>query len=398
VKLASLPPSPPLPDHHHPGSDGRLVVVSTDLRRAVDASRIAPTLTTALQRWDVAGPALGELADRLERGELAGFGFDPASALAPLPRAPEWLIGATFTTHRRLLAAARDTGPSPAPAGFPPVLRGASDSFRSPTDDIAGYRMDDRIDFNGGFGVVVDDVPRGITVERAADHIKLVVLLNDVSLRAHAERELGAGAAPINAAPATTLAPVAVSPDELGPSWEACRVHRRLLVEVNGQWFGHPDGSGMSHGFDELIAYCARTRQLAAGTVLGSGTVSTADPSAGTACIAERRARELLSRGEPSTPFLTYGDRVRLRVEDDRGHSIFGPIDQVCQPAAMQRPSTEPPPVPPIGEVRRTGGDAAATWPGDDQEPLTRRPAQPTGSGHPRLGDPSGTAGTESES
>lgn len=275
------------------------------------------------------------LAEGLESGGLAGFGFNPRAVLAPLPRAPQWLNGSVFENHLALMAQIFSPERPHEARATPLVYQGASDDLRSPTDDIAGHRIDEQIDFSGEFGVILDEVPMGTSADNAGAHIKLMVLLNDVSLRAYTGPEMSGGFGFINAKPATAFAPVAVTPDELGPAWSRFRVHLSIQIALNGHWFGHPNGSAMDFGFDELIAHCARTRRLSAGTIIGAGTVSNADRSVGSACIAERRAIEASDDGTPSTSFLAFGDRVRMLVEDDEERSIFGSIDQICQPALV---------------------------------------------------------------
>jgi len=304
------------------------MIVSRDLRRAVDASDIAPTLLAAIEQWAEVSSALLDRFDRLEAGAIDAVRFDAAGALAPLPRAPQWLDGSVFTTHLDLMAQALHPEKPNEPSEFPFVYQGASDDLRGPTDPIAGYRLDEGIDFEGEFGVIVDDVPMRVGADEAIEHIRLLVLINDVSLRAYAGREITVGFGFLNAKPSTAFAPIAVTPDELGGAWSGGRVQLPLHVERSGAWFGHPHGSEMTFHFGELIAHAARTRRLSAGTIIGSGTVSNADRSVGSACIAERRAIEIIEHGTPSTTFLGDGEAVRIEVLDDSGSSVFGEIDQ----------------------------------------------------------------------
>lgn len=320
MKLATLSSANP---------DGRLVVVSSDMSRCVAADDVAPTLLDAIQRWDEVASALRDRFDRLVDGDLQGSSaFDPAMALAPLPRAPQWLDGSVFTTHLDLMAQALHPDKPNEPSEFPFIYQGASDDLRGATDPIVGYHLDEGIDFEGEFGVVVDDVPMRTTPETALEHVRLLVLINDVSLRAYAAREITVGFGFLNAKPSTAFAPVAVTPDELGGAWRDGRVHLPLRVERSGEWFGHPHGREMTFHFGELIAHAARTRRLSAGSIIGSGTVSNADHSVGSACIAERRAIDIIDSGAPTTPFLTDGETVRMEVLADDGASVFGAIDQ----------------------------------------------------------------------
>lgn len=320
MKFATLPSTTP---------DGRLVVVSRDLRRAVAADDIAATLLDAVERWDDVVEQLADLADRLEAGTAEdAFDFDPGEALAPLPRAPQWLDGSVFQNHLDLMAMALHPDRPNDPPEFPWMYQGASDDFRGPSDPIAGYRLDEGIDFEGEFGVVTGDVPMRTSADDALDRVRLLVLINDVSLRAYAGPEVRTGFGFLTAKPSTAFAPVAVTPDELGDAWRDGRVHLPMHVERSGEWFGHPHGREMTFHFGELIARGALTRRLSAGTIVGSGTVSNADPSAGSACIAERRAIEIIADGAPTTTFLDDGEHVRIEVRDDDGHSIFGEISQ----------------------------------------------------------------------
>jgi fumarylacetoacetate (FAA) hydrolase len=320
MKLASL---------RDGGPDGRLLVVSRDLTRAVAADDIAPTLLDAVGRWEETAPRLLARFEELEAGAVGGqFELDPSALAAPLPRSPQWLDGSVFQNHLDLMARALHPDRPNPPAELPWVYQGASDDFRGPCDDIAGYRFDEGIDFEAEIGVVVDEVPMRVIAADALDHVRLLVLINDVSLRAYAGPEVRVGFGFINAKPSTAFAPVAVTPDEVGAAWRDGRLHLPVRVERSGEWFGHPHGGAMTYGFGELIAHVARTRRLSAGTIVGSGTVSNADPAAGSACIAERRAIETIEHGAPATPFLGDGEEVRIEVLDDAGASIFGPIDQ----------------------------------------------------------------------
>lgn len=317
--------------------DGRLVVVSRDLTRAVDASAIAPNLLTALQDWRLYEPFLQKLYQQLNAGlATTAFDFDPAQAAAPLPRAPQWCDASAFLNHARLMEKAFNTDPIPDADTIPLMYQGASDDFLGAADDIPLPDEAHGIDFEGEFGVIVDHVPMSCPADKALGRIALLVQINDVSLRSFGPREMRTGFGFLHAKPSSSFAPVAITPDELGSAWEDARVKLPLRIEYNGQWFGHPNGAEMNFGFDRLIAHAALTRKLTAGTLIGSGTVSNADRSAGSACIAERRAIELIEQGASKTPFMRFGDRVRMQATAADGSAPFGAIDQrvVQAPAA----------------------------------------------------------------
>ena len=314
--------------------DGRLVVVSRDLTRAADAAAIAPTLLTAVESWSVSAPRLQAIYDRLnEQRKDGGFAFEPRQAAAPLPRAPQWCDGSAFLNHGALMQRAFNLPPIPDVERIPLMYQGGSDDMLGPHDDIAALDEAHGIDFEGEFGVIVGDVPMGAPPSRAAQCILLLVQINDVSLRAFAPREMRTGFGFFQAKPSSSFAPAAVTPDELGAAWQNHRVHLDLRVDYNGAWFGNPDGGGMHFGFDELIAHAAGTRRLSAGTIVGSGTVSTAGGAKGSACIAERRAIEAIEHGSPRTPFMKFGDRVCMEARRPDG-PVFGAIDQRIVQAA----------------------------------------------------------------
>ncbi|WP_371764555.1 fumarylacetoacetate hydrolase family protein [Massilia sp.] len=309
--------------------DGRLMVVSRDLRRAVDAGTIAPNLLLALERWDSAAPALRRLSDMLNEGTAAGaFDFEPQRCMAPLPRTFQWCDASAFLNHGRLMERAFNTPPIPDFDTVPVMYQGASDDFLGPHDDVPLPDEVLGIDFEGEFGVVVGKVPMGATPAQALAAVRLVVQLNDWSLRALGPREMKSGFGFLQAKPSTSFAPVAVTPDELGDAWRDGRVHLDLDVEWNGERFGHPNGGEMNFGFGDLVAHAARTRRLGAGTIVGSGTVSNADRAVGSACIAERRVIEIIDHGAPRTQFMRFGDRVRMCARGADGAAPFGVIDQ----------------------------------------------------------------------
>jgi len=309
--------------------DGRLLVVSRDLRRAADAGTIAPNLLMALERWNSAAPDLQRLSDMLNEGAAANsFAFEPHRCMAPLPRTFQWCDASAFLNHGRLMERAFNTPPIPDFDTIPVMYQGASDDFLGPHDDVPLPDEALGIDFEGEFGVVVDRVPMGATPAQALSAVRLVVQLNDWSLRALGPREMKSGFGFLQAKPSTSFAPVAVTPDELGDTWSDGRVHLDLEVEWNGAPFGHPNGREMNFGFGELVAHAAHTRRLGAGTIVGSGTVSNADRAVGSACIAERRVVEIIDHGEPRTGFMRFGDRVRMCARDGKGDTPFGGVEQ----------------------------------------------------------------------
>ena len=309
--------------------DGRLAVVSRDLARAAPASTIAPTLQAALDDWARAKPALEALARELDAGRAGEFAFDPARALAPLPRAYHWVDGSAYVNHVELVRKARG---ATMPESFwtdPLVYQGGSDDLLPPTADVPFASEDWGIDLEGEVAVVTDDVPAGTDAAAARGHIQLVMLVNDWSLRNLIPNELAKGFGFYQSKPATAFSPVAVTPDELGPAWKDAKVHLPLTVHLNGELFGRPNaGVDMTFDFGQLIAHAAKTRRLGAGSIVGSGTVSNRDRTAGSTCLAERRMLETLEQGRPRTSFLSFGDRVRIEMFDNNGDSIFGAIDQ----------------------------------------------------------------------
>jgi len=315
--------------------DGRLVVVSRDLRRAATAAPAAPTLQTALDDWARTRPLLEALARELESGSTNASAFDPHQTLAPLPRAYHWVDGSAYVNHVELVRKARG---ATMPESFwtdPLVYQGGSDDLLPPTGDVPFASEDWGIDLEGEVAVVTDDVPMGVDPGAARGHIQLLMLVNDWSLRNLIPNELAKGFGFYQSKPATAFSPVAVTPDELGPAWRDGKVHLPLTVHLNGELFGRPNaGVDMTFDFGQLIAHAAKTRRLGAGSIVGSGTVSNRDRSAGSTCLAERRMLETLEHGKPATPFLSFGDRVRIEMFDAGGDSIFGAIDQRVVKAA----------------------------------------------------------------
>ena len=310
--------------------DGRLLLVSRDHRLAVAAPSIAASLLDAVTRWDEVQLRLQAVSDALDAGRAEGaFAFDPRACEAPLPRSPQWLDASAFLNHSNLMDQAFNKPPPPLVDTVPMMYQGASDDFLGPHDDVPLPSEDDGIDFEGEFGVVCGPVPMAVTPEAALSCVRLLVQINDWSLRALGPHEMKTGFGFLQAKPSTAFAPIAVTPDELGPAWQDGRVHLALHVQWNGERFGEPHGGEMHFHFGELIAHAARTRRLKAGSIVGSGTVSNVARAAGSACIAERRVIEKIDTGQIRTPFMKFGDRVRMqaRFEDGR-EGPFGVIDQ----------------------------------------------------------------------
>lgn len=317
--------------------DGRLLVVSRDLHLALDASAVAPNLLAALRDWDRCAPALQVLYEQLNTGRAtAAFPFEPRHCAAPLPRAPQWCDGSAFLNHGRLMERAFNIAPQPDAESIPLMYQGASDDFLGPHQDVPLPSEADGIDFEGEFGVIVGPVPMGCPPEQAEQAIRLLVLINDWSLRALGPREMRSGFGFLQAKPSCSFAPVAVTPDELDGAWRDGRVQLRLQVRWNGQHFGEPHGGEMGFSFGQLIAHAARTRRLSAGCVLGSGTVSNRERAAGSACIAERRVIELLDHGQTQTGFMKFGDRVQMQACFDDGRP--GPFGLIEQQVVEARP------------------------------------------------------------
>jgi len=310
--------------------DGTLVVVDKALRHCVPAKAVAPGLRAAVEAWDQTAPLLADLADELEAGKRKDARpFDPAQCAAPLPRAFQFVDGSAYVHHMELVRKARG---AEMPESFwtdPLMYQGLSNSFLGARDDIAVEDQSWGIDFEGEIAVIVDDVPKAVPAGDAARHIKLIALLNDVSLRGLIPGELSKGFGFVHSKPASSFSPVAVTPDELGAAWGGTRLHLPLRCQVNGRLIGAPNaGRDMTFDFAQLIAHAARTRRLTAGTIVGSGTVSNVDRTAGSACLAEVRMIETINSGAPRTDFLRFGDTVRIDMTDSAGASIFGAIEQ----------------------------------------------------------------------
>ena len=337
MKLASL----------NSGRDGRLVVVSRDLAWCCAADAIAPTLQAALDDWGRIAPRLEVLARDVEHQTVPLERFHEREAASPLPRAYQWADGSAYINHVELVRKARG---AEVPESFyhdPLMYQGGSDSFLAPRGTIPLADPAWGCDLEGEIAVITDDVPIGVSAEAAAGHIKLIMLCNDVSLRNLIPAELAKGFGFFQSKPSSAFSPVAVTPDELGDAWRDARVHLPLIIDVNGKPFGRADaGVDATFSLADLVAHAAKTRPLAAGTIIGSGTVSNrdagggpgrpvADGGLGYSCIAEIRMIETIARGEPTTPFLARGDTVSIEMHDASGHSIFGRIEQnVAAPEA----------------------------------------------------------------
>jgi len=312
------------------GRDGALVVVSRDLTRAVRVKGVAPTLQTALDNWETISPELESVYYLLNKGEMADvFPLDFLQLASPLPRAYQWADGSAYLNHVELVRKARGAELPDNLRTDPLMYQGGSDGFLGPFDPIPVASEDWGIDFEAEVTVITDDVPMGVTPQEASEHIKFVMLANDVSLRNLIPNELAKGFGFFHGKPASAFSPVAVSPDELGTAWDGRKLNLPLSTWFNGKLFGNPDaGADMAFDFPTLIVHAAKTRSLAAGSIIGSGTVSNRDRTRGCSCIAERRMIEIIEKGTPITPFMRFGDRVRIEMFDSEGRSIFGAIDQ----------------------------------------------------------------------
>ncbi len=312
------------------GRDGMLGVVSRDLKTYVAVPHIAHSLQDAMDDWAHTAPRLMRVYDLLNEGSAEGARpFDAAECASPLPRAYQWADGSAYVTHVELVRKARGAEMPPSFWTDPLMYQGGSDSFIGPRDPILAGDEEWGIDFEGEVAIITDDVPMGVSAGAAEKHIKLLMLVNDVSLRNLIPGELGKGFGFFHSKPASAFSPVAVTPDELGEAWSDTKVHLPLKVDLNGENFGAPNaGNDMTFSFAQLIAHAAKTRFLGAGTIIGSGTVSNTDRSRGSACLAERRMLETIDNGKPATPFMKFGDTIRMEMLARDGASIFGAIDQ----------------------------------------------------------------------
>ncbi len=321
MKLASLKQG---------GRDGSLIVVARDLSRALRADGIAPTLQAALDDWQRIAPRLNALAEALQAGTVAGsFALDCSALAAPLPRAYEFVDGSAYLPHVERVRKARGAEMPPSFYTDPLMYQATSAGFYGPRDPLLAASEDWGIDMEAEVIVVTDDVPMGVTPAQASAHIQLLGLVNDVSLRNLIPAELAKGFGFLQSKPRSALSPVLVTPDELGAAWRDDKLHLPMRTWINGQWFGAAEcGEDMQFSFAELIAHAAKTRPLAAGTIVGSGTIANHDTARGASCLAEQRTVETLRDGKASTPYLVFGDVLRIEISDAQGHSIFGAIEQ----------------------------------------------------------------------
>ncbi len=321
MKLASLKTG---------GRDGSLIVVSRTLEHYVSAAGIAATLQNALDDWGTIAPQLNALSEQLNSGQCESSQQLDISALAsPLPRAYEFLDGSAYLPHVERVRKARG---AEVPESFyvdPLMYQATSGGFLAPTENIPVTSEDYGIDFESEVIVVTDDVPMGVSAEAAADHIQLIGLVNDVSLRNLIPAELAKGFGFVQSKPRSALSPVLVTPDELGDVWRDSVLHLPLLSTLNGKFFGNPDaGVDMQFNFAQLLAHVAKTRPLCAGAIMGSGTIANEDTERGASCLAEKRMLEIIATGKPETAFMSFGDRIHIEMLDANGDSIFGAIEQ----------------------------------------------------------------------
>ena len=336
MKLASLKQG---------GRDGSLIVVARDLSRALRADGIAPTLQAALDDWQRIAPRLNALSEALQAGTAAGsFALDCGALAAPLPRAYEFVDGSAYLPHVERVRKARGAEMPPSFYTDPLMYQATSAGFYGPRDPLLAASEDWGIDMEAEVIVVTDDVPMGVTPAQASAHIQLLGLVNDVSLRNLIPAELAKGFGFLQSKPRSALSPVLVTPDELGVAWRDDKLHLPMRTWINGRWFGAAEcGEDMQFSFAELIAHAAKTRPLAAGTIVGSGTIANHDTARGASCLAEQRTVETLRDGKASTPFLAFGDVLRIEISDAHGHSIFGAIEQRVTRAPLPAGGAERP-------------------------------------------------------
>lgn len=324
MKLASLKSG---------GRDGTLVIASRDLTRYCPVPQVAATLQSALEHWSVCEPQLKEISRELNDGALDGYPLETDRLAAPLPRSYQWLDGSAYLSHVERVRRARGAEMPPSFLKDPLMYQGGSDTFLGPRDTIHASEEAWGIDFEAEIAVITDDVPAGTTESAAVDHIRLLMLANDVSLRNLIPSELAKGFGFLHGKPPTAFSPVAVTPDELNDHWKNTKLHLPLITHLNDELFGNPNaGEDMQFSFAHLIQHAAKTRPLGAGTIIGSGTISNYDLSRGCSCLAERRVLEIIEHGEASTPFMKHGDRIKIEMLNDEGDSIFGSIEQTVEP------------------------------------------------------------------
>ncbi len=327
MKLASLKQG---------GRDGALIVVDRMLQRFMVVSEIAPTLQYALEHWSSTAPALREIYDGLNDRQFHGIALNIKQLASPLPRAYQWLDGSAYLSHVERVRRARGAEMPPSFMHDPLMYQGGSDTFLAPQSTIPLVDEAWGCDIEAEVAIVTDDVPQSCTAQDAEQHIKLVMLVNDVSLRNLIPDELAKGFGFIHGKPPTAFSPVAVTPDELGDHWRDSKLHLPLRAHINHELLGSPNaGEDMQFNFSQLIAHAAKTRSLSAGTIIGSGTVSNRDLARGFTCLAEKRIVEKLETGEPHTSFLKYGDQICIEMLDEYGASVFGAIEQEVSPWAI---------------------------------------------------------------
>lgn len=310
--------------------DGELIVVSRDNTTGKAIAAIAPTLQALMDDWATLAPQAQAVSDMLNDGKADGtFPIDEAALRSPLPRAYAWIDGSAYINHIVLVRKARGAKPPATLETDPLVYQGGSDTFLDPRGDIPVRDLDWGVDFEAEIAVITDDTPQGVSADDALGHIKLLMLVNDVSLRNLIPAELGKSFGFFQSKPSSAFSPFAITPDELGDAWQGGRVHLPLVSHLNGEKYGDPDaGPEMHFSFGDLIAHIAKTRSLGAGTIMGSGTVSNEDRSRGSACLAEKRMIEKIDTGEFKTPFMQYGDTIRIEMHDKAGNNLFGTIEQ----------------------------------------------------------------------
>lgn len=313
--------------------DGQLVLVSRDLKKAVAIPQVAGTLQALLDNWSELAPKAEEIYQSLNDGKAEGaFDFDESKCESPLPRAYQWADGSAYVNHVELVRKARG---AEMPETFwtdPLMYQGGSDAFLGPHDDIEMESEDYGIDMESEVAVITDDVPMAATKDEARDAIRLFMLVNDVSLRNLIPGELAKGFGFFQSKPSSAFSPVAVTPDELGDAWDGDKVKLPLVTHLNDELFGRPDcGVDMTFDFPTIVAHAAKTRPLGAGAIIGSGTISNYDRSAGSSCLAEKRMLETIADGKPSTSFMSFGDKVRIEMFDKENNNIFGTIEQTVK-------------------------------------------------------------------
>jgi len=323
MKLATLKSS---------SRDGQLIVVSKDNNKMALANSIASSLREAVENWSSTKHKLEQLYQDINSGKVQSQDIQWEHLQSPLPRTFQWIDGSAFIQHIRLVRKSRKAPIPETLKTIPLVYQGAGDSFLGPYEDIPQVDFSHGTDFEGEVGVIVDDVPMGVTPQRALKHIILFVLINDISLRGLAPEELKRGFGFVQSKPSSSLAPFAVTDDELGSSWKEGRIHLPLLIDFNGKSFGRACAGEMHFHFGEIISHCAKTRRLMAGTLIGSGTVSNQDSSKGSSCLVEKRTLEQIATGQPKQSYMKSGDQVTMKILDDKNQNIFGTISQkvVC--------------------------------------------------------------------